>query len=157
VSLLPLVIVVLVTINVGWTTAAQLVFRPRVGELLRNTVALVAAATVLSVLLGIGAAWLTQRTDLPRRSMWHVLLAAPLAVPAFVNSYAWISLTPRVEGYVGAVLIVTLSYFPLVYLPVAAALDGLDPALEEAAASMGFGRWRVFWRVVVPQLRPAWL
>ncbi len=54
-------------------------------------------------------------------------------------------------------LIVTLSYFPLVYLPVAAALSGLDPALEESAASMGLGRWRTFWRVVVPQLRPAWL
>jgi len=152
-----LAVIVVVTITVGWSTAAQLLFRPRVGELLRNTISLVAAATALSVILGVGAAWLTQRTDLPRRGVWHVLLAAPLAVPAFVNSYAWISLTSRVEGYVGAVLIVTLSYFPLVYLPVAAALHGLDPTLEETASSMGLGRWRVFWRVVVPQLRPAWL
>jgi iron(III) transport system permease protein len=54
-------------------------------------------------------------------------------------------------------MIVTLSYFPLVYLPVAAALRGLDPALEETANALGHGRWRTFLRVVFPQLRPAML
>ncbi len=45
-----------------------------------------------------------------------------LAAPAVVNSYSWVSLTPRVEGFAGAVLVVTLSYYPLVYLPAAAAV-----------------------------------
>ena len=67
------------------------------------------------------------------------------------------SLTSRVEGFGGALLIVTLSYYPLVYLPVAAALRGLDPALEETALSLGHGPWRTFVRVVLPQLRPAML
>jgi len=52
---------------------------------------------------------------------------------------------------------VTLSYFPLVCLPTAAALRGLDPGLEETAYSLGLGRWRAFRRVVLPQLRPALL
>ena len=80
---------------------------------------------------------------------------APLAVPAFVNSFGWVSLTSRVEGFGGALLVVTLSYYPLVYLPVAAALRGLDPALEETALSLGHGPWRTFPRVTLPQLRPA--
>ncbi len=63
----------------------------------------------------------------------------------------------RSQGYAGALLVVTLSYYPLVYLPVVAALRGLDPALEEAAYSLGHGRWRTFVRVVLPQLRPALL
>ncbi len=78
-------------------------------------------------------------------------------MPAFVNSYSWVSLTHSVQGYGGAVLIVTLSYYPLVYLPVVATLRGLDPALEEAAYSLDHSRWRAFRRVVLPQLRPAML
>ena len=52
----------------------------------------------------------------------------PLAVPAFVNAYAWVSLRPAMTGLGGAVLITTLSYYPLVFLPVSAALRGLDRA-----------------------------
>ena len=77
--------------------------------------------------------------------------------PSFVNAFGWISIAPRLDGYTGAVLITTLSYFPLVYLPAAAALRGLDPGLEESAYSLGLGRWRDFVRVVLPQLRPALL
>ena len=71
-----------------------------------------------------------------------VLLVAPLAVPAFVNRFAWVSLAPWMQGFGGALLIVTLSYFPLVYLPVAAAFRGLDPAFEETARALGLGPWR---------------
>ncbi|BAS07245.1 fe(3+)-transport system permease protein SfuB [Arthrobacter sp. Hiyo4] len=53
------------------------------------------------------------------------------------------------------VLIATLSYFPLVYIPAAATLGRLDPAIEQSAASLGLGNWRVFFRVVLPQLRIA--
>nr|WP_240948046.1 iron ABC transporter permease [Planosporangium mesophilum] len=110
---------------------------------------------VLTAVLGTGAAWLVERTTLPGRRIWNALLAAPLAVPAFVTSFGWVSLTPAVEGYWGALLIVTVSYYPLVFLPAAAALRGLDPALEETARALGHGPWRTFLRVVLPQLRPA--
>jgi iron(III) transport system permease protein len=105
--------------------------------------------------LGTGAAWLVERTTLPGRRVWHLLSAAPLAVPAFVISFGWASLTSAVQGYRGALLIVALAYYPLVYLPVGATLRGLDPALEESARSLGLGPWRTFARVVLPQLRPA--
>jgi len=140
---------------VGWSEAWRLLVRPRVGDLLVNTTKLVAGGMVASAVLGTAAAWLVERTDLPLRRVWHVLLAAPLAVPAFVVSYGWVSLTSAVEGYRGALLIVVLAYYPLVYLPVGATLRGLDPALEESARSLGFGPWRTFARVVLPQLRPA--
>ena len=157
VALIPLFFVAISALSVGWDTAYRLIARPRVAELLGNTVRLILATVPLCTAIGIGAAWLVERTNLPGRRLWHALLAAPLAVPAFVNSFAWVSRGAWVEGYAGAVLIVTLSYFPLVYLPAAAALRGLDPALEETARSLGFGPWRTFLRVVVPQLRPALL
>ncbi len=157
VALIPLFFVAITAVSVGWETAYRLIARPRVGELLGNTVRLVLATVPLCTAIGVGAAWLVERTTLPGRRLWHALLAAPLAVPAFVNSFAWVSRGAWVEGYAGAVLIVTLSYFPLVYLPAAAALRGLDPALEESARSLGLGPWRTFLHVVVPQLRPALL
>ena len=105
--------------------------------------------------LGIAAGWLVERTTLPLRGLWRLLLVAPLAVPAFVNAYAWVSLRPGTDGLVAAVGVTTLSYFPFVYLPVAAALRGLDPALEDSARALGLGPVAVFGRVVLPQLRPA--
>jgi ABC-type Fe3+ transport system permease subunit len=78
------------------------------------------------VVIGTAAAWLVERSTLPGRKIWNVLLVAPLAIPAFVNSYSWVTLVPEASGYPGALLIVTLSYFPFVYLPVAAPLRGLD-------------------------------
>jgi iron(III) transport system permease protein len=154
-TLLPLLFVVGSTIAMGWAEASRLIFRSRVAELLLNTVELLAAGMLASAALGTAAAWLVVRTSLPGRRIWDALLAAPLAVPAFVNSYAWVSLTPSVEGLAGAVLITTLSYFPLVYLPVVAVLRGLDPALEESARTLGLGPWGAFRRAVLPQLRPA--
>jgi len=157
VALIPLFFVVGYVISTGWDEAVTLIWRPRVGELFRNTGLLVAGCVGLTAVFGTGAAWLVERTTLPGRRVWNVLLVAPLAVPAFVNSFGWVSLTARVEGYAGALLIVSLSYYPLVYLPVAAMLRGLDPALEETAAALGYGPWRTFVRVVLPQLRPALL
>lgn len=157
VALIPLFFVAGYVVSTGWDQAVTLIWRPRVGELLRNTGLLVAGCVGLTAVLGTGAAWLVERTTLPGRRVWNVLLVAPLAVPAFVNSFGWVSLTARVEGYAGALLIVSLSYYPLVFLPVAAMLRGLDPALEETAAALGNGPWRTFIRVVLPQLRPALL
>ena len=66
-------------------------------------------------------------------------MAAPLAVPPFISSYAWVSISNTLQDFAGALLVVTFAYYPLVYLPVAAALRGLDPALEETARSLGEG------------------
>ena len=65
------------------------------------------------------------------------------------------SLSNGLQDFGGALLVVVCAYYPLVYLPVAAALRGLDPALEETARSLGYGAWGCFFRVVAPQLRPA--
>jgi len=154
-SLLPLGYVVYMSVATGWDTAVGLIFRPRVAELLLNTVLLTLITVPLCLVLGVAGAWLVERTALRGRRTWAVLLAAPLAIPAFVNSYAWVSAVPSLAGLGSGVLIATLSYFPLVYIPAAAALSRLDPAIEQSAASLGLGAWRTFFRVVLPQLRIA--
>jgi iron(III) transport system permease protein len=156
-ALLPLGYIAWYTVDLGWDGIRELVFRPRVGELLWNTARLVLGTVLCCAVLGVGAAWLVERSSVPARRVWHVLLVAPLAVPAFVNSYAWISLLPGLDTYWGALLVVTLSYFPFVYLPVVAAFRGLDPSLEETARGLGLSSWSVFLRVQLPQLRVALL
>ncbi|MGH7152939.1 MAG: ABC transporter permease, partial [Acetobacteraceae bacterium] len=98
-----------------------------------------------------------ERTRLPARSAWSVLAVVPLAIPPFISSYAWISLSSGLQDFAGALLVVSCAYYPLVYLPVAAALRGMDPALEESARTLGRGPWGCFFGVVLPQLRPALL
>lgn len=154
-SLLPLGYVLVSSAQLGFAEAGDFLFRPRVWLLLSNTVRLLVGGVVLSVVLGVGFAWLTVRTDLPGRGWWHGLLAAPLAVPAFVNGYGWVSTTAAVQSYPGAVLVVSLSYYPLVYLPTVAALHRLDPAHEDISAALGHGRLASFFKVVLPMISPA--
>lgn len=154
---LPLAYIAVDTLSLGWSSAYELIVRPTVGRLLATTVALTVLAVLTSAVLGTALAFLVARTTLPGRGVWNVLLAAPLAVPAFVTSYGWVSLAPQVASFPGALLVLTLAYFPLVYLPVVATLAGLDPALEESAQSLGLTQTQVFVRVVLPQLRPALL
>ena len=155
VTLLPLGFIIWITIQTGWTTAFALVFRPRVGELIVNTMLLELGAIPLAIVLAVVLAWLVERTDLPGARLWSALAVAPLAIPAFIHSYAWMSLTPGWRGLLAAIVISVLAYFPFLYLPVAAQICRLDPALEEAAAALGLGPWQVFFRVVLPQLRLA--
>jgi iron(III) transport system permease protein len=145
------------TFSSDWSEVDRLLIRPFVGHLLANTASLVLVGTAACAVLGVGVAWLVERTDLPGRRAWAVLAALPITVPAFVTSYSWVSITPAVQGFAGATLIVTLAYYPLVYLPVAAVLRGMDPALEESARSLGLGPWRTFLRVTLPQTRIALL
>lgn len=130
-------------------------FRPRTLQLLVNTLVLALSVALATSVIGTAVAWCTERCDCPGRAVWRVLASLPLAVPAFVASFAWSSLDAAFQSMAGAILILTLSTYPLVYLPVAAALRGMDPSFEDVSRSLGHGPWRTFFRAVLPQARPA--
>ena len=152
-GLVPLGYVAVTAILTGAPTLSALVFRARVGELLANTAGLVLITVPLCALVGVTAAWLVERTRLAGSRAFAILLVVPLAIPAFVNSYGWVSAVPSLNGLWSGVLVAGLSYFPLVYLPTVVALRRLDPAVEESARSLGVAPLGVFLRVVLPQLR----
>ena len=154
-ALVPLGFVAWAALATGWSTASALIFRPRVGELVVDTTLLVVLTMPLCTALALALAWITERSNVPGRRWWGLLAAAPLAVPAFVQSYAWVSLFPLMHGLDAAVLISVLAYFPFMYLPVAATLRRLDPALEDVAKSLGLRPFAAYLRVVLPQLRLA--
>jgi iron(III) transport system permease protein len=152
-SLIPLGFIVAAAIGAGWDNVVRLVIRPRVGELLVNTMWLELITLPVTTALAVGLAWITERTALAGAKWWSALLVAPLAIPAFVQSYSWNSVLPQLHGLGGVVVIAVISYLPFVYLPVAAQLRRLDPALEDGAASLGKSPGAIFWMVVLPQLR----
>jgi len=153
--LLPLVFLVDQAQQSGWTELQRLVLRHSVAVLLWNTVRLTVACTLLCAVLGVGAAWLIERTELPLRRFWAVVLVLPLGIPDFVVGFGWVSIDPSLHGYLPAVMVMTLSLYPLVYLPVAAGMANLDGALEETARSLGMGPWQTFRRVTLRQIWPA--
>lgn len=155
--LLPLVFLVVQAQQAGWDEVRALLFRHSVAVLLWNTLRLALACTALCALIGVATAWCVERTTLPARRLWAVALVLPLGIPDFVVAFGWVSIDPSLHGYAASLLIMTLSLYPLVYLPVATSLAGLDGSLEEGARSLGLGPWQTFLRVTLREIRPALL
>lgn len=134
---------------------------------LATTVAV--AATAIGTLL----AWLTMRTDLPGRRLWRIACPLPLVLPSFVAGAALLTAfapggaaaellkrvgvdsTPTIEGYWGALVVLTFITYPYAYLPVAARMSGLPGSLDEAARLLGRGPVATFRLIIWPQIRSA--
>jgi iron(III) transport system permease protein len=153
--LLPVLFLVLQAAHAGWHDVFHLLFRRLTRVLLVNTIELSVAVSAACAVLGTGAAFLVERTNLPGRHVWAVLVVLPVAIPDFVVGYAWHSVAPALHGLGGAILVMTLAVYPLVYIPVAAALRRADPSEEEVARSLGLGPVATFVRVTMRQIRPA--
>jgi iron(III) transport system permease protein len=152
---LPLIFLLIETQGAGVSDVTHLIFRPLTGSLLWNTVRLMVVVTAACAVIGTAAAWCVERTDLPGRRAWAVLVVVPLAIPDFVVSFGWNSLWTWAHGFQGAVIVMTLAVYPLVYLPVAASLRSADPGQEEVARSLGVGRVRTFARITLGQAKGA--
>ena len=148
--------------------------RVRVLEILIRTLLLVGTVTAASIVLAVPLAWLTIRTDLPLARVWGVLATLPLVIPSYVAGFAVVvALGPRgmlqgflegplgierlpdISGFPGAMLTLTLLSYPYVLLTVRAALQRLDPSLEESSRGLGYSWRATFRRVVLPLLRPS--
>ena len=129
-----------------------------------NTFRLAAAVSAAAVAIGLGVAWILERTDVPARRVLGVAAALPLAVPSYIGALALVSafgpggdflVIPGLVGFWGAVAVLTLSTYPYVLLVSRAALSSSLPALDDAATTLGLHRTRRFLRAQFPQLRSA--
>jgi iron(III) transport system permease protein len=127
-----------------------------------NSVLIASATAAACAVLGTMLALLVIRTDLPGRRIWRLVLAMPLAIPSFVGATALLSafgpgglvpFLPRVQGFWGAFLVLTLLSYPYVYLPVLARLSATSSSLEEAARLLGGRPSMNIVRVLLPQAR----
>lgn len=171
-ALLPMVYLVIRGAGAGVDGLAY-VFSERTVGIALNSLWLALGVAGASLALGVPFAYLTTRTDLPGRRIWLVAGLLGMVIPSYLGAIAFIEAfgpvgaaqkllepfgvarLPSVYGYFGAWAVITLYTFPYVVLPVRAALLSLDSAQDEAARILGLSRWKAFFRVTLPQLRPA--
>lgn len=155
VALLPLVYLAIRASERGWDYFHEVLARDRTTDLVIRSLTLAGVVTAGCLVVGVSLAGLVTRTELPFRRVWAVVVALPLAVPSYVAAFSWLSFFPYFGGLWGSALVLILCCYPYVYLPVAAALERVDPAQEEMARSLGIGPLRTFVTVTVRQVRPA--
>ena len=151
----PVIVTIVQAAQGGFSVAGSAIGSISTLTLMLHSIEVGAASAPICAIVGVAGAWFVERTTLPGRRLWAVLLVVPLTIPPFVTSYAWAGLGPSFQGFVGAAGIIAFSYYPIVFLLVAVALRGLDPALEETGRSLGLSGPKTFFRVVLPQLKPA--
>ena len=122
-----------------------------------NSVKVAILTALFSTVVGTCAALALQRWRTRFRSALTGVLLAPMILPHIVlaiSIYAVFARVKLIGSIWGLVAVYTLLATPFVYLNVSAALQSLDPALEQAAMSLGATRWRALWHVTLPLVRP---
>ncbi len=149
--------------------------------MLSNTVVLAVASTVLSVIIAMLFAFLTERTDMPLRNVAWGLMLVPMAVPGLLFAISWTFLFSPRNGVINLWLRNLLSMLGLevlegpfniyslggmifldglrgvttIFLMIVGAFRAMDPSLEEAARISGASNRATFFRVFLPLLTPA--
>ncbi|WP_341987321.1 ABC transporter permease [Azorhizobium sp. AG788] len=128
-----------------------------IGMLVRNSLAVAALVTVISVLLAFGGALAFARYDWRGRRLFQKLVILPIFFPQPVLGLAlllWFSALGVQTSWMTAVLAHLVWIVPVVTLIIAIQVYSFDPALEEAAFDLGASRWQVLREVTLPILWP---
>ena len=123
-------------------------------------------ATLFIVVVGVPLALILARGRFPGRELLGGLVTLPLVLPPTVLGYYLLQLLGRetwfgswlertwgftiVFHWSGAVVAAAVAAFPLFLLPARGALEGVDPALENAARLLGRGELSVFFSITIP-------
>jgi iron(III) transport system permease protein len=150
-------------------------WRTQLVELTLNTLALVGGVGLGTLVLGTALGWLVTSHQFPGRRLFEWALMLPLALPAYVIGFALLGLLdfagplqtalrrhlgpgaglPDPRAYWGVVLVMTLVFYPYVYLLARTAFREQGAATLETARTLGRSRWQAFHQVSLPMARPS--
>lgn len=182
----PLLLVVLrlfvnETGEVDLTAFREIFTQDSVGLLLFNTIVIVAASAIVSLVIGSILAWINERTDARMGLITDVLPLVPFLVPPIAGAIGWVLLLSDRSGllnavfrwllarvgvemetgpfniysWTGLIFVYTIYAIPYVYLLVSAGLKNVDSAMEEQSRICGSGLLRTMWLVTIPAVRPS--
>ncbi|MSO66169.1 MAG: iron ABC transporter permease [Alphaproteobacteria bacterium] len=148
------------------------------GRYVANSVWLAVAVGSGTLVLGTAAAWFVTMCQFPGRRLFEWALVTPMALPAYVIAYTYTSLLdvagpiqvairatfrlavadywfPEIRSLPGAAVMMTLVFYPYVYLLARAAFVEQSVCVLEASRTLGCGPWKSFFAVALPLARPA--
>ncbi|MFJ7939562.1 ABC transporter permease [Peribacillus sp. NPDC096622] len=144
-------------------------------EALWNSVYISLLSVLVSALIGIPLAFIFNRYDFPGRSFFSSAAILPIVLPSLVGVMAFMflygesGLVPnaikdlfgldkvpfKIGGVSGILIVHAYTMYVYFYMTVSAAINKIDPSLEEAAYNLGANKFKVFWKVTFPLLTPA--
>jgi len=144
-------------------------------EMLLNTALLMLGVGTATLVMGSSLAWLVTNYDFPGARAIEWLLVLPMAIPGYILGYVLMALfdyagpiqtqlrawfgpsfeAPEFRSLPGAVLALSLSLYPYVYLLARTGFREQSAAQRDAARVHGYGRWGVFFKVALPLARPS--
>jgi iron(III) transport system permease protein len=159
----------------GLRSTEQATLPGGLGSMVVTTLLLMAGVAAGTLVVGGGLAWLVTVGRFPGRDVFTWLLVLPLAMPAYILGFVFLSTFdeagtvpralrdlagdgfwfPPVRNLAGAVLVMTMTLFPYVYLMARAAFMEQSPSTYDAARSLGASRARALRAVVLPLARPS--
>ena len=157
-------------IRAPWSAIGPALAEPQVGQALRLSLVSATLATLVSVVLGVPIAWVLARSTARGRTLLRALVTVPLVLPPVVGGVALFLVLGR-QGIVGrwlnesfgvtipfttaaVVIAETFVAMPFLVISVEGALRAADARFEDAAATLGAGRWTTFRRVTLPLVSP---
>ena len=168
--LLPLATLFAKTASLSWAEIVRTVTSQRTLAAVRLSLGAALLAAVVNAVFGLLLAWVLERYRFPGRRLVDALVDLPFALPTAVAGIALAALYSK-DGWIGRPLaelgievaftrlgvVVALIFvsLPFVVRTVQPVIAELEPEIEEAAASLGAGRWQTFRAVLLPELLPA--
>jgi molybdate transport system permease protein len=154
-----------------WTALPAVLTTPQVREALRLSLVCSLGAVAVSVLVGVPLAFVLARVEFPGRNLVRALTTLPMVLPPVVGGVAlllafgrrglagqWLD---RAFGIslpfttTGAILAEAFVAMPFLVITTEAGLRAMDRRFEDAAATLGAGRWTTLRRVTLPLIAPS--
>ncbi len=148
------------------------------GDYVYNSFLLIIGVSSISLFLGIGTAWLTSNFSFFGKNFFDWALILPLAVPPYILAYTFTGLFdsygtannlireifllnseyiffPNVRNIYGAIIVFSFTLYPYIYLATRIAFINQSRSLREVGETLGFSKFGVFFKLVLPMIRPA--
>ena len=148
------------------------------GGYVYNSFLLIIGVSTISLFLGIGTAWLTSNYNFFGKNFFDWALILPLAVPPYILAYTFTGLFdsygtannlireifslnseyiffPNVRNIYGAIIVFSFTLYPYIYLATRIAFINQSRSLREVGETLGFSKFGVFFKLVLPMIRPA--
>lgn len=168
--LMPLAALVMKTATMGWSDFLQVLLAPRAVASYRLSFGVSLLAAAINSVFGFVIAWTLVRYEFPGRNFIDALIDMPFALPTAVSGIALTAVFAEngplgrylaafgikvAYTWIGIVVALTLIGLPFVVRSIQPALQEVQRELEDAAETLGAGRFYIFRRIILPTVLPA--